>query len=144
MSARVRNVAIAPLNLRAMHALAGRWKAGMLATDGRRWVRVKDCISYGFLEALGAGGTDFRADKGVGWAPDLDDAATVGAFHEVVWEALADVGRTVYWVSYGDAEVQIVAGRSEDAKETFAGRTYAAALVAVLEMERGPGSSMRS
>lgn len=124
---------ISPVNLRAMRALAGRWLPGMLATDGRHRVRVKAGARSGVLDGFGPGAVDFRHRTGEGWAPDLDDPATVGAFQQVVWETLAEVGMAVYWVSYHERGVQMVAGKSEGQKETFDGGSYAAALLLVLE-----------
>lgn len=132
------NQEISPVNMRAMRALAGRWKPGMLATDGWRWVRMLDpSPSAGRLRACGRGARAFEAASGRGWAPDLGDPATVGGLHQATVEAVADTGIAIYWVSYGADRVQIVAGISEDVREMFYGRTFAEALVAVLELANG-------
>ncbi len=85
------------LNTRAGKALAGRWRAGMLATDNGRVRGVAD----GRIE------WDYRDDSGtdhfrqrivdVRVSPDMADPATRGAFLDVVREAWGDPTVEIRW-----------------------------------------------
>ena len=126
------------LNTRAGKALAGRWRAGMLAIDNGRVRHVGGGrIEWDYLDDSGSGHFRQRVgDVPAHVVPDMSDPATRGAFLDVVREAwgapFAQASprlRMVPVVTCNGWRVYL-----NDADErSFEGPTEAEALVAALE-----------
>jgi hypothetical protein len=113
------------LNERAGKALAGRWRAGMLDTWGRRFIAEGQCAIPRPGEYRPGGGV-MTSDA----LPDMSDPATLGAYLAVVREAYGD---PCGWVQFRpDRGWEFVAFRSPMDLHP----TEAEALVAALEAKQ--------
>ena len=107
-----------------------RWLPGMLDTDGRRVLSVRERIAPlegSWLNGVDLGGSTVTGRLAHAKLPDLDDAATLGCLLALVREAW---GRDVFVEHHGDGLWRVHQAHREYV--IGVGRLEAAALVAAL------------
>jgi hypothetical protein len=116
------------LNERAGKALAGRWRPGMVDTEGRRVTAADGPVRQYAVPVAGR----YYPTTGVasGGAPDMSDPATRGAFLDVVREAWGD---PLIFVSCSEWWTVESPNWPATRNASFSGLTEAEALVAALE-----------